>query len=229
MRGDLKAANEMRRKHEKEVKLAVALTRSLRQLRVALKKVDRGKRRIFIRKRILGKIETALATVEDAFNQLRQITIEMYPDFDPKIIEKMMPLIMVMDIMGRMMPIMEVMSQLEAKRPVQPIRPITPRIPKLVHKKRPELKPLLDWSAVSDSIVLSPREQRVLELRFGKDGRPWTLKQMGIELNLSRERIRQIEAKALRKLGFSKRYTSFWVQEGVYQRGKGGGSDAHCG
>ncbi|MFN8534247.1 MAG: RNA polymerase sigma factor RpoD [Dehalococcoidia bacterium] len=48
---------------------------------------------------------------------------------------------------------------------------------------------------------LSPRERRVLELRFGIDiGRSRTLEEVGNELGVTRERIRQIEAKALRKL-----------------------------
>lgn len=49
--------------------------------------------------------------------------------------------------------------------------------------------------------TLNPREQKVLELRFGiKDGRPRTLEEVGKEFGVTRERIRQIEAKALRKL-----------------------------
>ena len=49
--------------------------------------------------------------------------------------------------------------------------------------------------------TLSPREMRVLELRFGlKDGRNRTLEEVGREFGVTRERIRQIEAKALRKL-----------------------------
>jgi RNA polymerase primary sigma factor len=49
--------------------------------------------------------------------------------------------------------------------------------------------------------TLSDRERRVLELRFGlADGRPRTLEEIGKEFNLTRERIRQIEAKALAKL-----------------------------
>jgi len=49
--------------------------------------------------------------------------------------------------------------------------------------------------------TLSPRERRVLELRFGlKDGRNRTLEEVGREFGVTRERIRQIEAKALRKL-----------------------------
>jgi len=49
--------------------------------------------------------------------------------------------------------------------------------------------------------TLSQREQRILELRFGlADGRERTLEQVGKEFNLTRERIRQIEAKAIAKL-----------------------------
>ncbi len=48
---------------------------------------------------------------------------------------------------------------------------------------------------------LTPREQRVLQLRFGlEDGRSRTLEEVGKEFGVTRERIRQIEAKALRKL-----------------------------
>ena len=48
---------------------------------------------------------------------------------------------------------------------------------------------------------LTPREEKVLRLRYGvDDGRPRTLEEVGREFNVTRERIRQIEAKALRKL-----------------------------
>lgn len=48
---------------------------------------------------------------------------------------------------------------------------------------------------------LTPREEKVLRLRFGlEDGRPRTLEEVGKEFQVTRERIRQIEAKALRKL-----------------------------
>ena len=54
-------------------------------------------------------------------------------------------------------------------------------------------------SSVLDS--LTPREEKVLRLRFGlDDGRSRTLEEVGKEFNVTRERIRQIEAKALRKL-----------------------------
>ena len=49
--------------------------------------------------------------------------------------------------------------------------------------------------------TLTDREEKVLRLRFGlKDGRSRTLEEVGKEFDVTRERIRQIEAKALRKL-----------------------------
>ena len=58
---------------------------------------------------------------------------------------------------------------------------------------REDIEQLLD--------TLTPREKKVLELRFGLiDGRTRTLEEVGKEFNVTRERIRQIEAKALRKL-----------------------------
>ena len=54
--------------------------------------------------------------------------------------------------------------------------------------------------------TLSDREQEVLRLRFGlNDGRARTLEEVGKEFNVTRERIRQIEAKALRKIGSTSR------------------------
>ena len=61
--------------------------------------------------------------------------------------------------------------------------------------------------------TLTPREEKVLSLRFGlEDGRSRTLEEVGREFNVTRERIRQIEAKALRKLRHpsrSKKLTDF--------------------
>ena len=55
--------------------------------------------------------------------------------------------------------------------------------------------------------TLTPREQRLLELRFGlKDGQPRTLEAVGKEFNVTRERIRQIQGKALRKLRHPSRH-----------------------
>lgn len=49
--------------------------------------------------------------------------------------------------------------------------------------------------------TLTPREQKVLKMRFGLgDGKPRTLEEVGLEFDVTRERIRQIESKALRKL-----------------------------
>ena len=49
--------------------------------------------------------------------------------------------------------------------------------------------------------TLTPREAKVLKLRFGlEDGKARTLEEVGKEFKVTRERIRQIEAKALRKL-----------------------------
>ena len=49
--------------------------------------------------------------------------------------------------------------------------------------------------------TLSPREAKVLKMRFGlEDGKAYTLEEVGLEFDVTRERIRQIEAKALRKV-----------------------------
>ena len=60
---------------------------------------------------------------------------------------------------------------------------------------------LLKEQLVEVLATLTDREQKVLRLRFGlDDGRARTLEEVGKEFNVTRERIRQIEAKALRKL-----------------------------
>jgi RNA polymerase primary sigma factor len=49
--------------------------------------------------------------------------------------------------------------------------------------------------------TLSPREEKIIKMRFGlEDGSEHTLEEVGLEFAVTRERIRQIEAKALRKL-----------------------------
>ena len=58
--------------------------------------------------------------------------------------------------------------------------------------------------------TLTPREEAVIRLRFGlKDGRCHTLEEVGMEFDVTRERIRQIEAKALRKLRHPVRSNKF--------------------
>jgi RNA polymerase primary sigma factor len=62
-------------------------------------------------------------------------------------------------------------------------------------------KELLKDQITTVLLTLTPREQRVIQLRFGlEDGRSRTLEEVGLEFKVTRERIRQIEAKALRKL-----------------------------
>lgn len=71
---------------------------------------------------------------------------------------------------------------------------------------KPSMYDLVSRELLKDTLgevlnTLSPREQKVLIMRFGlKDGKPRTLEEVGKEFNVTRERIRQIEAKAIRKL-----------------------------
>ena len=58
--------------------------------------------------------------------------------------------------------------------------------------------------------TLTDREENVIRMRFGlDDGIPRTLEEVGKEFNITRERIRQIEAKALRKLRHPTRISKF--------------------
>ena len=67
---------------------------------------------------------------------------------------------------------------------------------------------LLKEQGIEILSTLTPRERKVLELRFGiEDGRSRTLEEVGKEFSVTRERIRQIEAKALRKLRHPSRST----------------------
>jgi len=72
--------------------------------------------------------------------------------------------------------------------------------------------------------TLTPREQRILQLRFGlEDGRSRTLEEVGREFDVTRERIRQIEAKALRKLRHpsrSRKLRDFLDDPAAYKRKK---------
>ncbi len=63
--------------------------------------------------------------------------------------------------------------------------------------------------AFEEANNITPRERKILELRFGFDGKVYTLEEVGSMYHLTRERIRQIEAKALRKLRNNKRIKSF--------------------
>ena len=68
------------------------------------------------------------------------------------------------------------------------------------------IKELLKEQISEVLLTLTPREQKVLQLRFGlEDGRSRTLEEVGLVFNVTRERIRQIEAKALRKMRHTSR------------------------
>jgi RNA polymerase primary sigma factor len=59
--------------------------------------------------------------------------------------------------------------------------------------------------------ALPERERRILELRFGFEGEPWTLEAIGHELDLTRERVRQLEAQALARLSALRELSSVAV------------------
>ena len=76
----------------------------------------------------------------------------------------------------------------------------------LVPSQTPTPEDIMAESWMQDQVhrvleSLTPRERRILELRFGmRDGRPRTLDEVGVEFHLGKERIRQIQMDALRKL-----------------------------
>ena len=76
--------------------------------------------------------------------------------------------------------------------------------------------------AISD---LSPREQKILEMRFGlKDGVTHTLEEVGKEFDVTRERIRQIEAKALEKIagfGIIEKLRDYQITQHITRNKKG--------
>lgn len=72
-------------------------------------------------------------------------------------------------------------------------------------------------------LTVTDRERSILEYRFGLiDGKQHTLAEVGSQFNVTRERIRQIEAGALRKIGcYKKRYTrslsSHFIKNKIYE------------
>ena len=71
--------------------------------------------------------------------------------------------------------------------------------------------------------TLTPREQKVIRLRYGlDDAHPRTLEEVGREFSVTRERIRQIEAKALRKLRHPSKLKRLRDDFGEYDDGKKG-------
>ena len=82
------------------------------------------------------------------------------------------------------------------------VKKLVPVVRDLVFVRTDRSSMLLLKEQLNDVLrTLTPREAKVLALRFGlEDGRPRTLEEVGKEFDITRERIRQIEAKALRKL-----------------------------
>jgi len=82
-------------------------------------------------------------------------------------------------------------------------------------RKTHESRLLRLWrdSMKTTPFALTKREAMVIAMRFGLDGhRDHTLEEVGHQFGVTRERIRQIEAKALRKLRKNKKLLSFWSE-----------------
>lgn len=79
---------------------------------------------------------------------------------------------------------------------------MTRKLNYLLLKNNPSFKKELIKAMKNSRAVINPREEKILRLRFGLDeNRPKTLAEIGNSLSLTRERIRQIQARALEKLG----------------------------
>ena len=72
--------------------------------------------------------------------------------------------------------------------------------PEPTHAETADRLKLLQKEANDMLATLPPREQEVLKMRFGLEACPLTLEEIGLMFKVTRERVRQIEAKALRRL-----------------------------
>jgi RNA polymerase primary sigma factor len=66
--------------------------------------------------------------------------------------------------------------------------------------------------------ALPERERRILELRFGFAGEPWTLEAIGHELDLTRERVRQLEGQALARLAALREFQTVAAHSATHER-----------
>ncbi len=76
--------------------------------------------------------------------------------------------------------------------------------------------------------ALPERERRILELRFGFEGEPWTLEAIGHELDLTRERVRQLEGQALVSASRRSRGSSQGSRRRLLALGSGGSGSLRC-
>ena len=84
----------------------------------------------------------------------------------------------------------------------------------ILNLENDQLKEVIDFTL---DTKLTPRESNVLKLRFGFEGDPLSLEQVGDVIGVTRERVRQIEAKALRKLRHPSRLNRVRVCLGEYE------------